>query len=558
MKKLICLMLALLLLVGCSPAPGTTAPSDTQNSQTSTGDNTVTDQKYQLDTTRNELIIDDAGQVTALNAGNARVFYQIFVGSFSDSNGDGIGDLRGIIERFDYLNDGDQNSGLSLGVEGIWLSPIFESPSYHKYDVTDYYKVDPQFGTEDDLKDLIALCHERGVKLILDLVVNHTAKNNYWFTQFHNARKLGDSDNPYYNFYSVSYDGESGKQFYSLSGTDVKYEGNFSSEMPELNFDNEAVRQEMLAVAKYYLDLGIDGFRFDAAKYIYFNEDTRSAAFWDWYLGELRKLKPDIFTVAEVWSGDGAVFPYYSSTDCFNFTLAQSNGVIASAAKDGNVDPLTGYVQNYIETIKTYREDAMIMSFLANHDTDRAAGFLTVSMGHAYMAANLNILMPGAPFIYYGEEIGMKGSRGGASTDANRRLAMLWGDGDTVQDPEGTTYKPESQNNGTVVDQLKDQESLYTHYKRLIQIRKANPEIAYGQYTALKIEGSDLGGFISTLGTNAVCVLHNASTETLTIDLSTLGDQIAAMKLQTWAGLGNAKLEGTILTVEPRTSVILR
>ncbi len=560
MKKLICLILALLLLAGCTPGQTTTAPTDTQNSQETQGttEDNMTSDKYTLDTTRNELIIDDAGQVTAVNSGNARVFYQIFVGSFSDSNGDGIGDLQGIIQRFDYLNDGDPNSGVSLGVEGIWLSPIFLSPSYHKYDVTDYYKVDPKFGTEEDLKELIALCHERGVKLILDLVVNHTAKNNQWFELFSNAHKLGDSSSPYYNFYTWSYSGEAGKQFYSLSGTEVKYEGNFSSEMPELNFDNEDVRQEMLAVAKYYLDMGIDGFRFDAAKYIYYGDDTKSAEFWDWYLGELRKLKPDIFTVAEVWSGDGAVFPYYSSTDCFNFTLAQSNGVIASAAKGDNVDVLTGYVQNYIDTIKTYRDDAMIMSFLANHDTDRAAGFLTVSSGQAYVAANLNLLMPGAPFIYYGEEIGMKGSRGGANTDANRRLAMLWGDGDTVKDPEGTTYKPESQNNGTVADQLASDSSLYTHYKRLIQIRKANPEIAYGEYQALTIEGSNLGGFISSLGTNAVCVLHNTTDEAITIDLTTLGDQVAAMKLQAWAGLGNAKLEGTTLTIDAMTSVVLR
>ena len=117
-------------------------------------------------------------------ADNYRVFYQIFVGSFSDSNGDGIGDLRGIINRLDYLNDGDINSGDDLGVQGIWLSPIFSSPSYHKYDVSNYYKIDWRFGTEEDLKELIEKCHERNVKVILDLVINHTAKNNEWFTKF--------------------------------------------------------------------------------------------------------------------------------------------------------------------------------------------------------------------------------------------------------------------------------------------------------------------------------------------------------------------------------------
>ena len=122
---------------------------------------------------------------------NARVFYEIFVGSFADSDGDGIGDLRGIIDKFDYLNDGDPNSGKSLGIEGIWLTPIFRSPSYHKYDVIDYYTIDPQFGTQQDLDDLIALCHSRDVKLILDLVINHTAIDCPWFQAFAQAHKIG-------------------------------------------------------------------------------------------------------------------------------------------------------------------------------------------------------------------------------------------------------------------------------------------------------------------------------------------------------------------------------
>ena len=109
---------------------------------------------------------------------NYRTFYEIFTSSFSDTNGDGIGDLKGITNRLDYLNDGDVNSGKSLGVQGIWLTPIFQSPSYHKYDVTDYYKIDSSFGKLEDLKNLLDQCHKRNVKLILDLVLNHTSVNN--------------------------------------------------------------------------------------------------------------------------------------------------------------------------------------------------------------------------------------------------------------------------------------------------------------------------------------------------------------------------------------------
>ena len=179
-------------------------------------------------------------------ADNHRVFYEIFVGSFSDSDGDGTGDLRGIINRMDYLNDGDPASGKSLGIGGIWLTPIFLSPSYHKYDVTDYYRIDPVFGTEDDLKELVSLCHERNVKLILDLPLNHTGENNEWFTAFRNAHQAGDPSDPFYDFYTWLPSEEpapAGRRFRNYGSLSLKVEANFSDQMPELNFDNEQVRQ---------------------------------------------------------------------------------------------------------------------------------------------------------------------------------------------------------------------------------------------------------------------------------------------------------------------------
>ena len=215
---------------------------------------------------------------------NYRTFYQIFVGSFSDANRDGFGDLRGIINRFDYLNDGDINSEDSLGVEGIWLSPIFNSPSYHKYDAKDYYQIDWRFGSEEDLKELIALCHERNVKLILDLAINHTSNQHEWFLQFKEARMNGATDNPYYDYYScvTTEEKQGGITYQKIAGVDCWYECNFSGSMPELNFDNPEVREEVLKIAKYYLDLGVDGFRFDAVKYIYYGDTARSVDFWEW------------------------------------------------------------------------------------------------------------------------------------------------------------------------------------------------------------------------------------------------------------------------------------
>ena len=534
MKKTLSLLLALLLLAallaGCGGADGSSAG----------GEYVIKDEKLKTD---------------AVTEDNARVFYEIFVGSFSDSDGDGSGDLRGIINRMDYLNDGDPNSGKSLGVEGIWLTPIFKSPSYHKYDVTDYYTIDPKFGTMEDLQELIALCHERNVKLILDLVINHTGNQNQWYSDFVVAHRQGKTDSDAYNFYSwhgPNDSGLAGHRYAQISGTNDYYECNFDNAMPELNFDSPAVRQAVLDVAKFYLDMGIDGFRFDAAKYVYFGDNSESADFWVWYLGELRKLKPDIYTVAEVWDSDGVTDVYFPATNCFNFAVSQAEGLIASTAKAGDVGSYAAYVESYIDRVRGLNGDAMFVPFIANHDTDRAAGYLTVASGQMKIAANLYILGPGSPFIYYGEEIGMKGSRGGSNTDANRRLAMVWNDGDTVKDPSGANYS--SKLEAGVAEQLNDQNSLYNYYKRLIMIRKANPEIARGDYTAVSIPGSKAGGFLAAWNGSTVLVLHNTSGSAVTIDVSPYG--VGA--LSAYIGAESASLEGTTLTLGAQTSAVLR
>ena len=502
-----------------------------------------------------EVMILDAGTAVPTQTNN-RAYYHIFVGSFSDSNGDGIGDLRGIIERFDYLNDGDDASGKSLGVEGIWLSPIHPSPSYHKYDVKDYYSVDPQFGTEEDLKELIELCHSRNVQLILDLVINHTSSSHPWFIKFREAHVTGNTEDPYYDYYSYASDQSGNATFCALNGTSEYYEGNFSHEMPELNYDNPEVREEMVKAAKFYLDMGVDGFRFDAAKYIYYGDEEKNVEFWKWYMEQLRAIKPDLYAVAEVWDGDAATVPYFAALNCFNFTMSQADGNITRAARGGYVSTYTDYVAQYIAEIQAQNPEAMPVTFISNHDMDRSAGYLLHAMGQTKVAANLSLLMPGSSFIYYGEEIGMLGSRGGSNTDANRRLAMLWGDDDTVKDPVGANYAAK-QANGTVKDQLSDPGSLYNHYKKLIAIRKANPEIANGTYASLELKEGKIGGFLSQYEGKTVAVLHNTTTEPVTIDLSKY-PEIPRDLLAAYVGVGTATLDGTTLTLDGQTSVILR
>lgn len=488
---------------------------------------------------------------------NYRTFYQIFVGSFSDSNNDGIGDLRGIINRMDYLNDGDIYSGKSLGVQGIWLSPIFSSPSYHKYDASDYYEVDWRFGTEEDLRELIALCKERNVKVILDLAINHTSSQHPWFHAFKEARINGDTENPYYNYYScaATADKKGGITYQKIAGVDCWYECNFSGDMPELNFDNPEVRAAALDVAKHYLDMGVDGFRFDAVKYIYFGDTAASVAFWEWYMDELRAIDPNVYCVGECWSGENEILEYYSAMNCFNFAMAQAEGVAATAAKGFSISGFTNYVESFQSKVLEKNPKGMVMSFLSNHDMDRIAGAFILD-GNMRMAANLYLLCCGSPVIYYGEEIGLRGSRGGENTDANRRLAMLWGDDDMIRDPMGSTYPEKNQISTTVADQMVDENSMYNYYCRLLAVRHKYPAIARGMYTAISCGSKNLGGFAIEYEGETLGLIHNTSTEELTFDLSGL-DGISFTELCDAIGMGNAVLEGTILTVGPQTSVIL-
>lgn len=553
------LLLALLLLSACgapaqppepSAAPVTEAPAETEAPRSG---------PYLLQ--NGECVVDDVDRSAAAEtADNARVFYEIFVGSFSDSDGDGLGDLRGIINRMDYLNDGDPASGLSLGVEGLWLTPIFRSRSYHKYNVADYYEIDPGFGTQADLEELIDLCHARNVKLILDLPINHTDTLHPWFSAFTLAHRTGDTESPYYDFYSYyNAAGENvpaGRVFQPLAGTTDLYECNFSTDMPELNFDSEAVRAAVVDVARYYLEKGVDGFRFDAAKYVYLGDNERSAEFWDWYLDELRAIRPDGYFVAEVWDGDGVIEDYYSALDCFAFAVAQPEGLIAQTAMGGPAERYASYVGSFLSTVQAKRPGALYVPFISNHDMDRAAGFLTVASKKMQMGANLCVLSPGSPFLYYGEELGLRGSRGGDSTDANRRLAMPWGDGDAVQDPEGSTYPTDNRVDRSAAEQKALDWSLYTYYKRLLMIRQANPEIARGEYRALRLNAGKLGGFVSIWNGGAACVLHNPGLSSASVALSDLGADLT--RIAAVIGAEDASLTDGVLTVGGQTSVVLR
>ena len=491
---------------------------------------------------------------------NNRVFYEIFVGSFSDSDGDGIGDLRGVINRLDYLNDGDPESGKSLGIEGIWLTPVFPSPTYHKYDVTDYYAVDPQFGTMADLEELIAGCHARGIKLILDLPLNHTGAQCRWYKNFLNAHLMQNPGNAYYDFYTWLPGEEkapAGRHFTRANSGKLLVEANFSDTMPELNFDNPQVREEVMKIARFWLEKGVDGFRFDAAKYLYLGDEPKNVEFWIWYMEELKKIRPELYTVAEVWDGEGVTDRYAAALDCFNFSTSQAEGLIAVTAKGGDANKWASYLEARQKTLRGIRPDSMLQLFVSNHDMDRSAGYLTAASGRMKMAANLYLLAPGSPFIYYGEEINLRGSRGGANTDANRRLAMLWGDGDTVKDPAGSTY--DKQTPYSVKDLLGMPGNLIDYYRQVIAIRKAHPEIARGEVKALSFPDTKLGGFLCTWEGSTAAVFHNPGSSSQTVDLAGAAD-FTFTAVADFIGGPEARVElnGTLLTLGPQTSAVLR
>ncbi len=492
---------------------------------------------------------------------NYRTYYQVFVGSFSDSNNDGIGDLKGLINRLDYLNDGDPNSGKSLGITGIWLSPIMPSPSYHKYDVTNYYEIDPQFGSIDDFKKLIEETNKRGIKVIIDLVINHTSEWHPWFRELKKAYQ-NNTNSKYKDYYVVVNEDERdlNKIYYPVySGSSYYYEGNFSSSMPELNFDNDDVKEEIKDIIKYWLDLGVGGFRLDAAKYVYLHEEDKNIDFWAWFMNEATKIKEDVYVVGEVWSSESGILPYYANFNNFDFEMSENYGLISQAAK------ATISVTDYLESVKSYQnkvlninKDAILSPFISNHDMDRSAGYLSVDDHIMQMAASLYLLLPGNPFIYYGEEIGMKGSRGNANTDANRRLGMLWGDKDKVKDPAGTTYKKDLQTNGTVKEQLKNKDSLVNHYKKLIMIRNAFPEISRGLFTTLKIYDTiTLGGFVSTYQGETVVVIHNTGIKSKTIDLSLYLDSLPK-KMIIEVGKGSGEFVDGKLVIDGLSTIILK
>src|SRR5437762_103380 len=428
------------------------------------------------------------------------VCYEVFVRSFYDSNGDGIGDLNGLIEKLDYI--------AQLGASCIWLMPVAASPSYHGYDVSDYYKVEPAYGTNDDFKRLVAAAHRRGIVVLVDMVLNHSSSEHPYF-----QAALHDTTSPYRAWYRFAPQplgkGPWGGEAWRRSPVrDEYYYGVFWSGMPDLNYETPAVREEAKKIATFWLrEMDVDGFRLDAVPYVVEEGSCLAGcpgthAFLREYAAHLRGVKPNAYTVGEVWAGIDAMLPYYPDqlTSYFGFELSDS--LLSTVRTGAAAGLLTGFLRLQ-DTLPAYRWSP----FLTNHDQTRTLTALGGEVARARLAATLLLTLPGLPFIYYGEEIGMTGNK----PDPRLRTPMQWsprpGAGFTSGKP-WEAPQPDSLTTNVAVED-RDPKSLLNLYRQLLHLRRQNEALATGKLIALSTSSAQVAGYLRRAGEHAVLVVAN-------------------------------------------------
>lgn len=444
---------------------------------------------------------------------NERIFYELFVRSYQDSDGDGIGDLAGLIERLNYLNDGDPRTADDLGVTGLWLMPIMESPSYHGYDVVDYRAVERDYGDAAAFRILVDEAHDRGMVVLVDLVINHTSSQHPWFLDTTNPQSerrdwyVWSDDQP-------GYSGPWGQPVWHLRGDDYYY-GIFWSGMPDLNYRTPAVTTEIQEVTRFWLEtMGVDGFRMDAVRHLIENgaeqADTTETHRWlrD-YRAFYKSVKPEAMTVGEVWTRTEDVVPYVGDEldICFEFDLA---GAILSSARGGYASTIAS-VMAKVDDLYPPQQYA---TFLTNHDHERAMSQLGEDEGRAKIAASIYLTLPGVPFIYYGEEIGMTGRK----PDERLRTPMQWSGESGAGFTAGRPWQPVNGDYRTknVAAQMEDEDSLLNHYKWLIRLRSTYGALRTGDLLPLLSDSLSVYAYIRHGEDEDILVIHNLSAEAQT------------------------------------------
>ena len=511
-QTILALLCALLFLSGC------VSNRTNQSSQTGDADQTA----GQEGTSAAVQMIDYNKDLTpAVRDDDYRTTYEIFVYSFCDSDGDGIGDLNGVRSKLDYISD--------MGFDQIWLTPVQPSSTYHKYDVDDYRAIDPAFGTMEDYEALLQECHERGIRVLMDLVLNHTSDTHAWFQAasdyLHELPPDWEPSEeycPYFGYYNFSRTQQDG--YAPLEGANWYYEARFWSEMPDLNLSNEAVREEIRDIMRFWLDKGVDGFRLDAVtSYVTGNEEA-NVEFLRFLTETGRGIDPDCYLVGEAWTDRPSIAALYASgiDSLFDFPFADSEGIIRSVMVDSY--KATDYVKAMTLAEEAYggaNPDYVDAPFYTNHDMGRSAGYYALDDGPVTkMAYALSLFMPGNSFVYYGEEIGMKGS----GKDENKRAPMYWS---ADASAEGMCAGPPDMDDVQMKyppldEQMTDDLSLWRWFTEVIRVRRAFPAIARGTTEAVDAVSDDaVAAFIRRCeGEEDVLVVMNLRDQTATKDLS--------------------------------------
>ncbi len=432
---------------------------------------------------------------------NDATLYQVFLRSFYDSDGDGIGDLQGLRQQLDYIQ--------SLGVNTIWLNPHYPSLTYHGYDVADYKSVNPEFGTLDDFKALVDELKKRDMRLIVDFVANHTSKGHPFFQDAY-----GNPNSPYTSW------------FLFKDANNLSYESFYGiADLPEWNHSNRDVNAYLIAAAQFWLDLGVDGLRADYARGVerWFWEDLRRA---------VKAKNPDAVLLGEVWDGEPSTLQRYFDEGfdaLFDFPwylrLSGGENSVGRGVLNGAVDPLL-LQPAYRAMLGLYPRGAQLVRFASNHDTNRIASSVQGDPARMRLAAAVSILTPGIPIIYYGEEIGMRGVKGpGPIYDEFRREPMDWY---ANEDGPGMTtwFRPNNRNNRpndgiSVEEQDDDPDSLLNYYRSLTRLRNERAALRSTEFRMMDaVDGCQACmGIWRWSGDEVIALVFNFSEEAQTITL---------------------------------------
>ncbi len=522
------------------------------------------------------------------------IFYEVYVRAFNDSNADGHGDLRGLIQKLDYLKE--------LGVDCLWLLPIYPSPLLDDgYDIADFFSIHPDYGSMQDFKDLVAAVHARGMRLITDLVLNHTSDQHPWFqaaraerdSPFRDYYVWSDSDQKYKDTRIIFLDTEESNWTWDEAAGQYFWHRFYSSQ-PDLNYDNPAVRLEMQKVMEYWLDLGVDGFRADAVPYLFEREGTNCENLPEThaYLKEVRKFMDEnypgriLLCEANQWPED--VRPYFGEGDefhlGFHFPVMPR---IFMALRKGDITPLVWI----LERTPPIPESCQWCTFLRNHDEltlemvteqerqwmwqeyapearmrlnlgirRRLAPLLDNDQRLIELAYSLLFTLPGAPVLYYGDEIGM-GDDIWLPDRNGVRTPMQWNNdlnaGFSNAPPEQlyapvlkqTPYDP---GNVSVAGETNDPDSLLYRIRHLIAIRKTTPALARGEFSWVAADSTAIAAFLRSHQGIRILAVHNLTDEPRSIILEVTEAQSSEiMELITGNGFQQSDRGKLPLTLRP-------